>query len=70
MRIRPLRPSSLHHDEPITMPDPPESMRAAVIDSPDLPGALQAMQQAEAQFDNELIAEVVAELFAPTSSVG
>ncbi len=45
----------------------PPRFRKAVADG----GRLwQTMQQAEAQFDNELIAEVVAELFAPTSSVG
>jgi hypothetical protein len=42
-------------------------MRKAVLDGGKL---WKAMQHADAQFDNELIAEVVAELFAPTSIVG
>lgn len=52
---------------PVPLASLPPRFRKAVDDGSRL---WQAMQQAEAQFDNELIAEVVAELFAPTSSVG
>lgn len=52
---------------PVPLSNLPPRMLKAVSDG----GRLwKAMQQADAQFDNELIAEVVAELFAPTSSVG
>jgi nucleoside 2-deoxyribosyltransferase len=52
---------------PVPLGSLPPRLQKAVSDG----GRLwRAMQQADAQFDNELIAEVVAELFAPTSSVG
>ncbi len=52
---------------PIPFEDLPPRMRRAISDGRKLWGA---MQKADAQLDNEVIAEVVAELFAPTSSVG
>ncbi len=52
---------------PLPLDELPPRMRKAVGDGSRL---WEAMQQADAQFDNELIAEVVAELFAPTTSVG
>ena len=52
---------------PIPLEDLPPRMRQAISDGRKLWGA---MQKADAQLDNEIIAEVVAELFAPTSSVG
>ena len=45
----------------------PRRMRQAISDGARL---WEAMQKADAQFNNELIADVVAELFAPASSVG
>lgn len=53
--------------QPVPLSNLPPRLRKAVSDGTKL---WRAMQQADAQFDNELIAEVVAELFAPTSSVG
>ncbi len=53
--------------QPLSLNHLPPRLQKAVSDGAKL---WWAMQQAEAQFDNELIAEVVAELFAPTSSVG
>jgi nucleoside 2-deoxyribosyltransferase len=52
---------------PMPVENLPPRMRKAVLDGGKL---WKAMQHADAQFDNELIAEVVAELFAPTSIVG
>jgi nucleoside 2-deoxyribosyltransferase len=52
---------------PLPLGHLPPRLQKAVADGERL---WRAMKQAEAQFDNELIAEVVAELFAPTSSVG
>lgn len=53
--------------QPTALENLPPRMRKAIIDG----GRLwEAMQKADAQFDNELIADVVAELFAPKSSVG
>lgn len=53
--------------QPLPLSQLPPRLQKAVADGGKL---WRAMHQAEAQFDNELIAEVVAELFAPTSSVG
>jgi nucleoside 2-deoxyribosyltransferase len=53
--------------QPLPLSHLPPRLTKAVSDGSRL---WRAMQQAQAQFDNELIAEVVAELFAPTSSVG
>lgn len=53
--------------QPTPIENLPPRMRKAIADG----GRLwEAMQKADAQFDNEMIADVVAELFAPTSSVG
>ena len=52
---------------PTPLADLPPRMRQAISDGRKL---WQAMQEADAQLDNEVIAEAVAELFAPTSSVG
>ena len=52
---------------PAPMEALPPRMRRAIDDG----GRLwETMQKADAQFDNELIADAVAELFAPASSVG
>lgn len=40
MRSRPLRPASTIDTTPVVVPDPPEAMRAAVIDGPGDPQAL------------------------------
>lgn len=53
--------------QPVSLNSLPPRLQKAVSDGNKL---WRAMQKAQAQFDNELIAEVVAELFAPTSSVG
>jgi nucleoside 2-deoxyribosyltransferase len=52
---------------PVPLSSLPPRLQRAVSDGSRL---WRAMQQASAQFDNESIAEVVAELFAPASSVG
>ena len=61
MRIRPLRPSSAHYDEPITMPDPPEVMRAAVFDAP---GPAATLHEASVPVPIPVLSEVLVRVVA------
>ena len=61
MRIRPLRQSAFHHTEPITMPDPPDVMRAAVIDAP---GAADVLHEASVPVPSPVLSEVLVRVVA------
>ncbi|KAA9107666.1 NADP-dependent oxidoreductase [Microbacterium rhizomatis] len=61
MRFRPPRPASTHDLDPVTSPEPPESMRAAVIDGVGAPTVLhEAELPVPAPVLSELLVRIVA----------
>jgi len=61
MRFRPLRPASVPESIPVAVADPPETMRAAVIDATGSPGSLhQSSVDVPTPILSELLVRVVA----------
>ncbi|MEU1971065.1 NADP-dependent oxidoreductase [Microbacterium sp. NPDC019599] len=61
MRFRPLRQSSPYRGEPIEMPDPPELMRAMVMDGP---GDVDALREASVPVPSPVMSELLVRVVA------
>ena len=61
MRFRPLRQTAPYRGEPIVMPDPPDVMRAAVIDAP---GEASALHEASVPVPSPVLSELLVRVVA------